>query len=67
MSVSDSPQPKKTHRKEILMTDNLEPNVLKDTSYKFPIVLKKMTDSETREYHIKRLYQLCLKWKDKNK
>lgn len=27
---------------------------------KYPIVLKQMTDSEAKEYHLKRLERLCL-------
>ena len=27
---------------------------------KYPIMVKQMTDRETREYHIKRLERLCL-------
>jgi hypothetical protein len=32
----------------------------------FPIMLKVMTDKETKEYHLKKLYELSLKWREKN-
>lgn len=51
----------------------LEPTVHKLNSepwhknFVFPIQLKRMTDSETKEYHLKRLERLCLKFKNTGK
>jgi len=33
----------------------------KSITHKFPIRVKQMTDWETKEYHLKRIYDLCLK------
>ena len=32
----------------------------------FPIMLKQMTDQETKEYHLKKLFELSIKWREKN-
>ena len=34
---------------------------------KYPIVVKLMSDEETREYHLKRLYRLCMESIKKDK
>jgi len=31
----------------------------------FPIMLCKMSEQETKEYHLKKLYELSLKWQEK--
>jgi hypothetical protein len=31
-----------------------------------PIMLCKMSEQETKEYHLKKLYELSLKWREKN-
>lgn len=33
----------------------------------FPIMLRQMTDQETKEYHLKRLHELILKSQEKNR
>jgi hypothetical protein len=32
----------------------------------FPIMLRQMTDKETKEYHLKRLHELIVKSREKN-
>ena len=32
----------------------------------YPMMLKQMTDEETKEYHLKRLFDMSIKWREKN-
>jgi hypothetical protein len=48
-------------RKKVVFLPRNINNVLARQSLQFPIQLKKMTDEETKEYHLKKLYELSIK------
>jgi hypothetical protein len=56
------PQPNWVYlRRGFRLKGRLNPPVTNRKELEFPIMLKQMTDKETKEYHLKRLYELSLK------